>query len=79
MCILLKLEYAKFGVSNLFLQPLLKKNLWVVGSTPLSKGRVKKPLGVIPTPHCTGSVNKSHYSERASALDFKTTPPGICL
>ena len=28
MCILLKFEYAKFRVSNLFFQKLLKKNLW---------------------------------------------------
>ena len=27
MCILLKLNYAKFGVSNLFFQKLSKKNL----------------------------------------------------
>ena len=44
MCILLKLDYAKFGVSNLFFQKLSKKNLW--GSArppppPLGKGRVK--------------------------------------
>ena len=44
MCILLKLNYAKFGVSDLFFQKLLKKHIW--GSTrpppppPLSKGRV---------------------------------------
>ena len=28
MCILLKLHYLKFGVSNLFFQKLSKKNLW---------------------------------------------------
>ena len=28
MCTLLKLDCAKFGVSNLFFQKLLKKNLW---------------------------------------------------
>ena len=39
MCILLKLNYAKFGVSNLFFQKLSKKNLWGVGSTPFG------PLG----------------------------------
>ena len=41
MCILLKLDYSKFGVSNLFFQKLSKKNLWGVGSSPLGKGRVK--------------------------------------
>ena len=40
MCILLKLDYAKFGVSNSFFQMLSKKNVWGVGST-LGKGRVK--------------------------------------
>ena len=34
MCILFKLHYAKFGVSNLFFQKLSKKNLWGVGSNP---------------------------------------------
>ena len=40
---LLKLGYAKFGVSNLF--KLSKKNFWGegVGSTPFYTGRVKKP------------------------------------
>ena len=33
MCTLLKLDYAKFGVSNLFFQTLLKKNLWGVSLT----------------------------------------------
>ena len=28
MCILLKLDYAKFGVSNLCFQNLSRKNLW---------------------------------------------------
>ena len=28
MCILLKLDYAEFGVSNLCFQNLSKKNLW---------------------------------------------------
>ena len=42
MCILLKLEYAKFGVSNLLFQNLSKKNVWGVGSTPLlGEERVK--------------------------------------
>ena len=34
MCILFKLDYVKFGVSNLFLQKLSKKNLLELGSTP---------------------------------------------
>ena len=45
MCTLLKLDYAKLGVSSLFFfQKLSKKNLWRLGSTPppLGKGRVKK-------------------------------------
>ena len=28
MCILLKLDYAKFGVSKLFLSKVMEKNLW---------------------------------------------------
>ena len=35
MCILLKFEYAKFRVSNLFFQKLLKKNLW--GGRPVKE------------------------------------------
>ena len=41
MCKLLKLDYAKFGVSNLFFQKLLKKNLCGVGSIPLAKEGLK--------------------------------------
>ena len=44
MCILSKLHYATFGVSNLFFQKLSKKNLWEVGLTPLGTGRVKYRL-----------------------------------
>ena len=41
MCILLKLDYAKYGVSNLFfLQKLSKKPLGGRLDTPLGKGRV---------------------------------------
>ena len=41
MYILLKLDYAKFGVSNLFFSKVIEENLWGVGSTPPGKGRVK--------------------------------------
>ena len=45
MCILLKLDYAKFGVFNLFFQKLSKKHLWGGRLDPhprrLGKGRVK--------------------------------------
>ena len=34
MCILLKLDYAKFGVSKLFFPKLSKKNLWGVEPPP---------------------------------------------
>ena len=34
MCILLKLYYAKFGVSSLFFEKLLKKDLWRSARTP---------------------------------------------
>ena len=35
MCILLKLDYGKFGVSNLFFfQKLLKNNLWGLARPP---------------------------------------------
>ena len=34
MCILLKLDYATFGGSNLFFQKLSKKNLWGVAQLP---------------------------------------------
>ena len=43
MCILLKFDSAKSGVSNISLPKLSKKNLWGgggVGSTPLGTGRV---------------------------------------
>ena len=40
MCILLKLDYEKSGVSILFFQNLLKRNLWSFGST-LGKRKVK--------------------------------------
>ena len=35
MCILLKLNYAKFGVSNLFFSEVIEEEPWGVGSTPL--------------------------------------------
>ena len=45
MCILLKLDYEKFGVYNLFFQKLSKKNLWGSDRSPPppppGKGRVK--------------------------------------
>ena len=42
MCMLLKLDYAKFGVSNLFLSKVIeeKPSGGGVGSTPLGTGRV---------------------------------------
>ena len=41
MYILLKFDYAKFGVSNLFFSQVIEeKPLGGVGSTPLGKGRV---------------------------------------
>ena len=44
MCMLLKLGYAKFGVSNLILSKVIKEKPLGVGSTSLSlgKGRVRK-------------------------------------
>ena len=44
MCTLLKLDCANFGVSNLFFQKLLKKNLWGVGSIPQPTPSVKEGL-----------------------------------
>ena len=40
MCILLKLDYAKFGVSNLFFSKVIEEKLLGVGSTPLGTGSV---------------------------------------
>ena len=34
MCMLLKLDYAKFGVSNLYFSKVIKENLWGGGSPP---------------------------------------------
>ena len=46
MCILLKLDYAMFGGSNLCFQKLSKKSLFFGGGgssrTPIGKGRVNK-------------------------------------
>ena len=44
MCILLKLDHAKFGVSNLLFQKLAKENLWGVGSTLPDTGRVNHKI-----------------------------------
>ena len=42
MCILLKLDYAKFGVSNLFFSKVIEeKSLGGRLDPPLGKGRVK--------------------------------------
>ena len=45
MCILLKFDYAKYGVTNVFFQKLSKKNLWDGWGgrldPPHGKGRVK--------------------------------------
>ena len=43
MCMLLKLNYAKFGVFNLLFKKLLK-NLWGSLPPPLGKGRVTKKV-----------------------------------
>ena len=40
MCMLLKLEYAKFGVSNLFLSKVIEKKPLAGSSRPPGKGRV---------------------------------------
>ena len=50
MCILLKVEYAKFGVSNLFFKKVIEENLWRGVNPPPSvgKGRVKiRPIGLV--------------------------------
>ena len=47
MCILLKLDYAKFGVSNLFLSKVIKEKPLGVGLTPpplVKEGLIKKYL-----------------------------------
>ena len=41
MCMLLKLDYGKFDVSNLFLSKVIKEKHWGVASTPHGIGRVK--------------------------------------
>ena len=38
--------YAKFSVSNLFLQKLSKRNFWGVGSNPLSLGELLVSRGI---------------------------------
>ena len=44
MYILLKLDYAKFGFSNLSFSKVIEEKPLVVGSTPLGKGRVEVSL-----------------------------------
>ena len=44
MCILLKLHYAKFGVSNLFFSKVIKEKPLVVGSNPPPSPLVKEGL-----------------------------------
>ena len=49
MCILFKLNYAKFGVSNLFVSKVIEKNFGGGGSgrlDPLSTGRVNNCCGL---------------------------------
>ena len=46
MCMLLKLDYAKFGVSNLFFSKVIKEKP-LGGSTPLTL--VKEGLRCLPT------------------------------
>ena len=63
MCILLKLNYAKFSVSNLsFFQKLSKKNLWRVGSTPVGtvglKGNHIDMYGPF-TAHATANLSRT--------------------
>ena len=41
MCKLLKLHYAKFGVSNLLVSKVIEEKPLGVRSTPLGKGRVQ--------------------------------------
>ena len=46
MCILLKLDYAKFGVSNLFFSKVIEEKplgVWL-DSPPLGAGRVNPPM-----------------------------------
>ena len=56
MCILLKLDYAKFGIFNLFFQKLSKKNLWL-DPPSLGKGRVNRTTG-LPGGGVTSAHNK---------------------
>ena len=53
MCILLKLDYAKFGVSNLLFGKVIEEKPSEVGSTPppLRKGRVDLHNIVLMTSH----------------------------
>ena len=53
MCILLKLDYAKFGVSNLFLSNVIEENplCGLDPPPPLGTGRVNRP--------CKLELNKS--------------------
>ena len=49
MCLLLKLDYAKFGVSNLFSSKVIKEKLFLLRGgwlDPLGKGRVKNVANV---------------------------------
>ena len=47
MCMLLKFNYAKFGVSDLFLSKVIEKNIWGVDSTPPPWYRNGKDLNPI--------------------------------
>ena len=61
MCILLKLDFAKFGVSNFFSKKLSKENLW--GSARL------------PSPLVKGGLLCSIVSGNSSTYDESTIIP----
>ena len=56
MYILLKLDYAKFGVFNLFFQKLSKKNFWGSARAPLVKEGLSRdgPITNISPSHAKG-------------------------
>ena len=77
MCILLKLDYAKFGVSNFF-EKLLKKNLWGSARSPLDTGKVKRiPAETLSQLSCVGMSIRDSKIYPKSIVKFLSEDPKV--
>ena len=68
MCILLKLDYAKFGVSYLFFQKLPNRNLW--GSAQPPSPLVKEGLKQNVVIHLNTNMNSIIALEMIQLTEF---------